>query len=526
TLAVIQPAVDLAGSTTYKIRVTTAARDTAGNPLVAVYTTPTGFTTVVVPPTTLLGDALWARTTAPGTTDITSFSGAAADNSGVYVVSTLNAGTYNFGPGVSVTISSWACGVIVKYDHAGVAQWAKVPIATQRSTSFAKVVSDNAGSVYVVGYQAGSGTNDFGGGVSVTTTGLHPNALLLKYDSNGNAIWGRTINPGSPYDVQSGYGAAHVSADGSVYVGGYYSSPFPPIGATLSPTVSLPAVSGSRTLVVKYDADGNALWVRPAETGNSNYVSGIGSITTDGLGGVYAAGSQGGNSIISYGAGITITTDNGGTSSSLLLKYDTEGNILWARVAVPPALSSNASSTFTSVKTDSAGNVYLTGTQRGLLSFNYGNGVSGTAPYFANNAVLVKYDSNGSAQWLRTASVAPLNSFFMDLVIPSDTEIYAVGYQQNNENYSYGNALNVAGPSATAFNAVFLRFNEQGNLLAAKTLVSAPDHSVYYSIAFTGSAFYLVGSQTYGGLYDFGNAVTTLGGYVAGGNGLIVKYQR
>jgi photosystem II stability/assembly factor-like uncharacterized protein len=48
TLAVIQPAANLLGSTTYKIRVTTAARNTAGYPIAAVFTTLTGFTTVTV----------------------------------------------------------------------------------------------------------------------------------------------------------------------------------------------------------------------------------------------------------------------------------------------------------------------------------------------------------------------------------------------------------------------------------------------------------------------------------------------
>ncbi|HNL55612.1 MAG TPA: Ig-like domain-containing protein, partial [Turneriella sp.] len=49
TLAVIQPAASLSGTTTYKIRVTTAARNTSGYPLSAIYTTPTGFTTAAAP---------------------------------------------------------------------------------------------------------------------------------------------------------------------------------------------------------------------------------------------------------------------------------------------------------------------------------------------------------------------------------------------------------------------------------------------------------------------------------------------
>lgn len=49
TLAVIQPAASLSGTTTYKIRVTTGARNTSGYPLSAIYTTPTGFTTAAAP---------------------------------------------------------------------------------------------------------------------------------------------------------------------------------------------------------------------------------------------------------------------------------------------------------------------------------------------------------------------------------------------------------------------------------------------------------------------------------------------
>lgn len=55
TLAILTPAGSLAGLTTYKIRVTNLARNTAGYPLAATYTTPTGFTTVEapLPPVTL-----------------------------------------------------------------------------------------------------------------------------------------------------------------------------------------------------------------------------------------------------------------------------------------------------------------------------------------------------------------------------------------------------------------------------------------------------------------------------------------
>lgn len=50
TLAVVQPAANLAGTTIYKIRVTASARNTLSQPLAANYTTPVGFTTVTAAP--------------------------------------------------------------------------------------------------------------------------------------------------------------------------------------------------------------------------------------------------------------------------------------------------------------------------------------------------------------------------------------------------------------------------------------------------------------------------------------------
>ncbi|MFO1472198.1 MAG: Ig-like domain-containing protein [Turneriella sp.] len=56
TLAVIQPAANLAGLTTYKIRVKASVLDTNNHPIVSDYTTPVGFTTVPVPPFVVSAD--------------------------------------------------------------------------------------------------------------------------------------------------------------------------------------------------------------------------------------------------------------------------------------------------------------------------------------------------------------------------------------------------------------------------------------------------------------------------------------
>lgn len=100
------------------------------------------------------------------------------------------------------------------------------------------------------------------------------------------------------------------------------------------------------------------------------------SVTTDGAGNVYLAGSTGGS----------LCGDNHGETDAWLAKYDADGNRLWIRQPGTAGYDSAVG-----VAADRAGNVYVVG-YTGVLS-----GGQNTA----GNVWVAKYDTNGTRLWIR-----------------------------------------------------------------------------------------------------------------------------
>jgi len=95
--------------------------------------------------------------------------------------------TYDFGDGNAVTAvdQDGYAGVVVKYDSAGIAEWARSSKHDGSSGEvFWSVTLDPLNDAYVAGGIGGTGLVDFGDGAAVTATGLSSpdwSALLVKY---------------------------------------------------------------------------------------------------------------------------------------------------------------------------------------------------------------------------------------------------------------------------------------------------------------------------------------------------------
>ena len=151
--------------------------------------------------------------------------------------------------------------------------------------------------------------------------------------------------------------------------------------------------------IAKYDSDGNLLWIRHAggiSTGGSNSGSNSGlGVTTDGLDNVIATGTYIGSATFS-----TTTLPAGGANEEMfLVKYSTNGNLLWAKAATGPF-----SVLGRDVSTDAAGNIYVIGHYG---HHNFGGSITfaaTTLPTFGGTDIFIaKYDPNGTFLWARHA---------------------------------------------------------------------------------------------------------------------------
>lgn len=232
---------------------------------------------------------------------------------------------------------------LVKYDVSGNVLWATRGGGTGMETGNG-VATDNAGNIFLTGYIS-SDTASFG---NVTLYNQYPNTFdvyLVKYDANGNAIWGN--NEGGHLDAVGFEVAADPS--GNSFITGYYDSTIT-FGTYTLNTVSTTA--SEESFIVKYDPAGNVVWAKSSEAQtNNNYVSGYG-LATDISGNLYATGGFMNVPVLVFDQDTLRPTPV--VDPMYILKIDPSGNILCAT-----ALSSGGDDNNAIV--EKKGNVYIGG---------------------------------------------------------------------------------------------------------------------------------------------------------------------
>ena len=251
-----------------------------------------------------------------------------------------------------------------------------------------------------------------------------------------------------------------ISVDASgVYVGGDTTG-------TLSGETN---VGGADAFLKKYDTTGNVTWTRQFGTILDDHLFAVVADTS----GVYVAGDTLGTFPGQVAAGRT---------DVFLLKYDTNGNVLWTRQFGSPnydfALAAG---------TDASG-VYVAGTTSGVLPGEINAG--------GDDAFLEKYDGSGNLLWTRQFGTASWD--YARGVATDATGVYVAG-----------NTLGVFSGQTNAGGVdTFLRkYAADGTYLWTREFGTAA-HDVPSSIATDASGVYLIGAT--GGTFP---GETRAGGY-------------
>jgi hypothetical protein len=164
---------------------------------------------------------------------------------------------------------------------------------------------------------------------------------------------------------------------------------------------------------------------------------------------------------VQFGNGVSLRVPGSGDQSQnmLLVKYDSNGAAQWARSIEKASCNSRPDS----VKTDADGNVYVAGLIERDGIFDFGNGVSAKGPYFGysgdaygSNAILVKYDSDGTPHWALTALASSSNTHFWNVAIDAAGHIYVAASMQDGT-VGFGPGVTVSARGLW-YNAVLLRY--------------------------------------------------------------------
>jgi hypothetical protein len=362
------------------------------------------------------------------------------------------------------------------------------------------------GQIFPIWYKTWGGKNsDMGSGIAIDSTyiyvcgstssyGVDGDALVLKYDINGNLIWNKTWS-GKGFEQ-----ATSIAIDSTnVYVAG-----------NTNYAVQYDA------FILKYDFNGNLIWNR--EWGG------------DGLEYVYSIAVYGTNI---YVAGKTNTYGAGGFDA-FLLKYDGDGNLDWYKTwgksgdDCAYSIAMNSMNIYLAGQTNSYGagaydSVILKYNMMGSLvwyktwggsndDFGYGIAINNTNMYVVGetcsygaggDAFVLRYDLNGNLFWNQTWG-GNGDDYGFNIKITS-TSIYVTGKTKSNGTVTY--------------DAFILRYDFNNSLVWDKTWGGSGEE-YGLEIAVDSTNIYLVGfTSSYGAGYE---DVFVLKANLDGGGGPIV----
>lgn len=316
---------------------------------------------------------------------------------------------------------------------------------------------DSTGNVYVLGTLS-SPIITFNT-TTLTKISFGNDFFIVKYDKNGNILWAKNAGvPETNHNMSSCRGES-MTVDGNgncIITGTFYGD---------SMIFDKTTLINSHTdiynvFVVKYDTNGDVVWANYAE--KTSGASGT-SISSDSKANSYLIGYFQSDSIL-FGSSIVkgLPPANGDHGGNFMVKYNPEGNVLWAHI-----LGGMHRDQIYSISVDPFGNSYICGYMQGP-STSFGNITLENAA-FLGGIFIVKYDPAGNALWAKTAEEtgwggAQCNSICAD----NNGNFYLTGYF-NSSAITFGTTTLLNTYTASSHSPFYSKFDSDGNLLWVKT---------------------------------------------------------
>lgn len=302
-----------------------------------------------------------------------------ADASGnIYVTGLYRSSTITIG---TITLTGTASQNIflAKYDAAGNVIWAKTSEGT--GTISANTMAIDPDGNILIGGTFGSLSLIFGF-TTLTSIGSD-DAFLVKYDPDGNVLWAKSAGS----TAVDRFLSIACDALGNTYATGNFSGTSLNFGST---TLTNPTNGWLYSFVVKYDANGETIWV--SSMGGEGQDWGR-AIAVDNNGDVIVAGEH---SSDTFSLGSLSITNEGGPDI-FIAKLDSDGNAIWLKSGV----ADNA--TCQAIAVDSNNQIYITGSfyNETIVFDNITLNNTGQLTY--SEFFLAKFDANGNTAWAKSS---------------------------------------------------------------------------------------------------------------------------
>jgi uncharacterized repeat protein (TIGR01451 family) len=359
------------------------------------------------------------------------------------------------------------------------------------------VATDKDGNVYLSGITE-STANIASSGFQNTFGGIQ-DAFLVKFSSSGQRLWA-TYYGGTGYEFGFAMDLA-TDASGNIYLAGTTESTTGIASGGLQNTLG-----GSQdAFLVKFNGLGQRLWATYYGGNKSEYGY---AVVTDKDGNVYLAGKAGSTTGIASGG--FQNTHGGGYSDAFLIKYNADGQGLWATY-----YGGSNDEWASALSTDNDGNIYLAGntySTTGIASGGFQN------TYAGNNAFLVKFNGSGQRLWA-TYYGGFTNAHNSFVSTDKDGNVYLAGRTISTTGIASGGFQNTFGGDADAF---LVKFNSLGQRLWATYYGGSGDDIGTAIITDKDGNVYLAGDTNSSNSIASGGFQNTFGGY---NDAFLVKFN-
>ena len=302
----------------------------------------------------------------------------------------------------------------IKYDSNGNQLWASRYDGGGGFDRPTALAVDNAGNVYVTG---------------MSSSGYDPDYVTVKYDSNGNQLWASRYAGTHPDGYDRATSIA-VDAAGNVYAtGGSWGGP---------------DWIGEDYATVKYDSNGNELWVARYDGDGDSGFSGENddratAIAVDGVGYIYVTGySMRKHTAAGFSSDFA-------SRDFVTIKYDSAGNQVWLKVngtdnhdpdPTNPSLHSHPSDVPVAMALDGAGDVYVTGV---------GGWIGESWVDSGNNFFTVKLDGDNGATLWEAIYDRGSEEWPADMAVDAAGNVHVVGVTGSGDGRDYATVKYSAG---------------------------------------------------------------------------------
>ena len=455
------------------------------------------------------------------------------------------------------------CCFITKYDTNGVWQWAARMVSTFNNNIYA-LTMDTSGNIYAVGQfgppsftlYSQSGATGTTPSITLPYAGASGNTFVCAYTNAGVLIWAAQIvaaggssgNAGSGIAIDSASNiyvqAQYVSSTAITLSNAYIASPASG-GAASAYTLPISASYGASNsqFIVKYSSTGTVLGAIAIRGENPGEYFGGTGLAVNGTN-LYTTGNYKARGAITLrpsgytypdvtvGGALTRTFTAGGANDTVICKYGSGGNTVWAA-----RIYGAGNDIGQYLRTDPAGNSYTVG-QYGIgdLTFTDGTGVSNanakTITSTTVDAYVAKYDTTGVPTWVARITSASSNDNANGVAVDTSGNVFVCGAYGadvtfSNANGSAGNTLTWTSISVAGTTDAFItKYDSNGsNLWAAKISSTSNDSGAAVATDTSGNVFVAGNYTAVVSFYNTGGAFAKMLTYAGTANNVfIAKY--